>query len=632
LCGIAGIALKPEAPPLDLERLVPAMCRAMTHRGPDDSGAYFAPEGRAALGNSRLAVRDLSPAGHMPMGSASGRTWITYNGEIYNAAELRAELEARGCRFSSASDTEVILHAYETWGPAAVSRLRGMFAFAILDLAEGRPRLFLARDRLGIKPLFYAQTGSAFVFASELKGLRATELFSKEIDPAALAGYLLFGSVPCPLTIFREIRALEAGHTLTWEQGELRTQRYWQPRAEEIEVSSREEAREMVRRSLEDAVRSHLVSDAPLGAFLSGGLDSSVLVALMRKSFTGSLRTCSIGFAEKEFDETEYARELASAFGAEHYENRVTHEDLRSELDRILWAMDQPTINGVNSYFVSRTAREAGLTVALSGLGGDEIFGGYANTFEGIPWILRSMQIAGAVPGGKYWARGAARVLPSRRPLIKFVDALASPASPAAAYCVSRGLFSPREAESLVGAEIWDAAKSRFDSVAYVAARAERGGSSLFSWVSRAELSNYTQNQLLRDTDVMSMAHSLEVRVPLLDHLLLESVLKLPGRVKCSGRLPKSLLREAAGAELPPRVRDRAGKRGFTFPLGPWLKGPLAPLVREALAGRQLEKIGLLRAGSAAALVRKYEQGRLHWSRLWAVVVLHLWQAALEAQ
>ncbi len=630
MCGIAGLVVNPARSVPDVRATLAAMREALAHRGPDGEGLFVSADGRVGLVNRRLAVVDLSPAAAMPMGNAPETVWITYNGEIYNAAGLRAELAARGDAFQSASDTEVILHGYEAWGPEVVQRLRGMFAFAIYDGREGARRLLLARDRLGIKPLYYAATDEAFLFASELKALRASGLVGRELSPAGVVGYLMLGSVPCPGTIYRDARALEPGSLLSLEVGARApapaTRRYWRlPVGSEPARDDRDPV-EAVRARLEDAVRSHLVSDVPLGAFLSGGLDSSAVVALMRRVTDGPIRTCSMVFEEAEYSEAPYARVVARGVEAEHHERVVTAGEVAAELDRILWAMDQPTVDGVNTYFVAKTAREAGLTVALSGLGGDELFGGYPNTFRGVPRVWRAVRAAQRVPGGAAAVRGGLRTLPRRSRWAKVADALERPASAASAYLACRGLFAPREARALVGPEIWAAAMEAFDPVGRIAEAAGPVGS-WFAWVSRAELATYTHHQLLRDTDVMSMAHSLEVRVPLLDHPLVEAVLPLPAAVKRDGGRPKALLVRAVGDLLPEAVRARRDKQGFVFPFDRWLRGPLRPRCREWLEGAPAP----LRADAVAQVVRAYDAGRCHWSRPWALAALQGWRLASGA-
>ena len=635
MCGIGGIFLQSEVTLSDLRERLEAMGHAMLHRGQDDAGTYLMPHGRGGLINRRLAIRDLSPAAHMPMGNEEGTVWITYNGEIYNTGELRPELERLGYNFRSSSDTEIILYGYQAWGTGVVERLRGIFAFAILDIREPGGHLFLARDRLGVKPLYYATTPEALLFASELKGMLASGLTSREMSPAGLVGYLMMGSVPNPLTIYRDIRGLEPGCTLSIAldvaSASPSPMRYWCLPTDIQEPTDDADVVEQVRALLEDAVRMQLVSDVPLGAFLSGGLDSSAVVALMRKATDGPIRTCSMVFEEAGYSEAPYARAMAEAAGTDHYERVITAGDIGQELDNILQAMDQPTIDGVNTYFVSQTAREAGLTVALSGLGGDELFRGYANTFQGVPQLMRALKTVQSVPGGATLASSVIALWSRRGRWAKLHDALTRPASPASAYLARRGLFSPSEVRRLVRPDVWREAAGTFDAVEHVDERAIRNGrDSSFAgqpsaWISRAELGTYTHDQLLRDTDVMSMAHSLEVRVPLLDHRLVEGVLRLSETVKANGHGPKSLLLEALGPDLPAPVRDRSSKQGFTFPLDPWLCGPLkrtvAPLLGDAVAGRRLQE------RAVSGIWQAFQAGRIHWSRPWALAVVAQWAA-----
>ena len=640
MCGIAGLVVR-RACAIDVEATLGAMRDALAHRGPDGEGTFRSPDGRVGLVNRRLAVVDLSPAAAMPMRNVSGTVWITYNGEIYNAAALRAELTARGAVFRSASDTEVILHGYEAWGTEVVQRLRGMFAFAVHDAREwpgGPQRLLLARDRLGIKPLYYAALPGVFVFASELKALQLSGMVSGKLSPAGLVGYLLFGSVPAPVTIYDGIQALEPGCVLNLEVGPVTSlpeiRRYWSlPPPADPAAMSRDPVGE-VRALLDDAVRSHLVSDVPLGAFLSGGLDSSAVVTLMRAAHNGPLRTCSMVFEEAEYNEAPYARAVARAVGAEHHERVVTADEVRKELEQVLGAMDQPTIDGVNTYFVAQTARQAGLTVALSGLGGDELFGGYSNTFRGVPRVWGAVRAAQRVPCGARLILAGLHALAGGSRWLKVADALGRPASAASAYLACRGLFTPSEVRSLVGPELWAAASATFDPLRAINEVVGEGGdvgngwrptrAGAFGWVSRAELSLYTRHQLLRDTDVMSMAHGLEVRVPLLDHVLVEGVLRLPSTVHRSGGRHKGLLLAALGDRLPALIRARRAKQGFTFPFSEWLRGPL----RETCAEWDRGLAGLLRPEAVAAVGQAWAAGRAHWSRPWALAVLGGWRSA----
>lgn len=603
----------------DAGALTTRMCDALAHRGPDDAGLYVSPDQRVALGNRRLAIRDVSPLGHMPMLSKDEQFAITYNGELYNMQELRTELERAGYTFRSTSDTEVILQGYQAWGEAVFARLRGIFALAIF--APGR--VTLARDPLGVKPLYFAQTEMGLVFSSELQALRAANLISRALDPISIIAYLELGSIPTPRTIYQNVEQLEPGTALTieFETMETRRTRFWS-----LPTHERRAPKDVVaqtRAALLDAVSSQLVSDVPLGAFLSGGLDSSAVVALMRQATNGTLRTCAMVFEEAEYSEAPYARDMAEHVGAEHFERVVTAQDVVNELPRILRAMDQPSVDGVNSYFVSQTARQAGLTVALSGLGGDELFGGYP-TFYAAPALERNLRLVHQVPAGTVLTRTALRLLPNPARYRKIQAALESPPSRAGAYLAYRGVFAPSEVRTLVSPDVWDAARE-FDARTYIAERAAgsadmtTGAQAQYAWTSRAELNTYTLNQLERDTDVMSMAHSLEVRVPLLDPRLVEHVLTLPDASKQNG-VPKALLHQAIGDLLPPSVRDRRGKQGFTFPFARWLRGEL----KDALPS--LDASGaILQTGAAKRVVDAFERGEVHWSRAWSVLVLNAW-------
>ncbi len=568
------------------------MAQAMAHRGPDDEGIYLSPDNRIGFANRRLAIRDLSPAGHMPMSNVAEDVWITYNGEIYNADELRVELEKLGYSFGSTSDTEVILHGYEAWGSDIVARLRGMFAFSVCDQREqyaGNALILVARDHMGIKPVYYCETTDAFIFASELKALFASGLVNREISSTGLVGYLLMGSVPNPNTIYDKVLALEPSSFLEIRESGaeiIPRTAYWSLPEDHSNIRTIDEATECIRALLTEAVRIRLVSDVPLGAFLSGGLDSSSVVALMRRVTNGPIRTCSMVFEEAAYSEAVYARAVAKSVGAEHFERIISFDDVLGEFDNILAAMDQPTIDGVNTYFVSQTARQAGLTVALSGLGGDELFGGYPNTFRDTPKMLNALNFAQSVPAGRQLAQMAIGMLPHGQGWTRVQDALQRSPSLASAYLTRRGLFSPSEVQGLVHPDVWEAAG--FDPVAHVASRADAttavSSADAFAWVSRAELRTYTHHQLLRDTDVMSMSHSLEVRVPLLDRELVSFALRLPSSLKLGtdGR-PKPLLARAMKGLLPSVVLDRRDKQGFTFPFAEWLRGGLAEHAHQVL-------------------------------------------------
>ena len=621
MCGIAGAVLTTAAA-VGGHEVVSRMLQRIEHRGPDGTGIFQSADRRFTIGNTRLAIRDLSPAGALPLTIDSNRLAIAYNGEVYNASALRRELETHGHVFKSGNDAEVVLRSYAQWGSEAPARLRGMFAFLILD-ARAEPTLFIARDPLGIKPLYIARFAEGLLFASELKALRGSDLAAKEIDATSLQAYLLLGSVPAPRTIYRDVSALEPATLARVDTAaRLQQQKYWQLPTDARPIGDVIGA---TKDALRDAVESHLVSDVPVGAFLSGGLDSSTVVALMAAVAGTTIRTCSLAFEDRTLDESVYAREVARTFGTDHYERVLTESEALAGLDRAFAAMDQPSIDGLNTYFVTKVARDAELKVVLSGLGGDELFGGYESTFVGVPRLLRIQQLSRMVPGGSALARASIDSLGKQQRWRKVAEALQRGPAPAAAYMAFRGLFTNAEVNALIPAdssiERYDAQSAVADTAGAIGSPASRNG--IKAWVSRAELRNYTVNQLLRDTDVMSMAHSIEVRVPLLDTLLVEHVLRIPPARRFAGSGSKPLLRQIAQQLLPEVVLNRRSRMGFVLPLDRWLReGQLSDTMTWDSPVFQL-----FDRASLAQLRDDFRAGRAHWSRVWALCALEGWQA-----
>lgn len=607
MCGICGIVRFSGGVET---RSVDAMCDAIRHRGPDDGGAYASPARDCVLGSRRLAIIDLTPAGHMPMGEPRGRFWITYNGEVYNFVELRAELEARGHRFRSRTDTEVVLHLYQEYGDECVERLNGLFAFAIWDQQERS--LFLARDRFGIKPLYYSWAGESFLFGSEIRALLASGLVSARADSSAVAGYLMLGSVPDDRTILTGVASLAPGHCATLRSTGLTARQYWS-HVDEVRRAiplPPGEAEEAVREEMKAAVRRQMVSDAPLGLFLSGGMDSTMLAALMRAAGHERIRSVSVSFDESAFDEGCVARRVAERFGLEHVDTRVTYQDFESHLGSIVSAMEQPSADGINTYFVSMAARQAGLTVALSGLGADELFGGYPS-FTVIGTAQRAMRGLARIPGHEQFMP-LLDVLPGiprgARKLARWSN---GSTSLAAAYLAVRGLLGPEEVRCLVGAATLPDLATYAEQVAPIDGLPEMAG------ISVLESRVYMHNQLLRDTDAMSMAHSLEVRVPFLDN----EIAALAAR--CShllGGPPKAVLAGARSIYFPLGLPDRP-KQGFTFPLEAWLAGPLAERVEHGADSGG----GGVDAPEMRRLWADFRAGRRHWSQVWAPMLLNHW-------
>jgi asparagine synthase (glutamine-hydrolysing) len=621
MCGIAGVVTIGRL--TDLRTAVQRMCDAQAHRGPDDSGVTaFRAEGlsvQAAIGSRRLSILDLSAAGHQPMENEDGSLAVVFNGEIYNFAQLRDQLSRYGHAFRSRSDTEVLLRGYEQWGIAGLlPRLNGMFAFAIWDVRK--QRLVIARDRLGEKPLYYAWDGKSFVFASELTALLASGLVERRLNPAAALAYLMMGSVPAPLTMIDGVAALPPGHVLVLEDTHLSVEPYWRLEFTENPRIGAAEAAEEVLRLLRDAVSSRLVSDVPVGIFLSGGIDSSAMVALAREATNGTLRTYSLTFREAEYSEAPFAEIVARKFGSEHVAEEMTAGELRDELPKIIRAMDQPTVDGVNTYFVSKLTRRCGTVVALSGIGGDELFGGYS-TFRSIPRLCWLAKWLGPLvtAGGK--AASSAPQWLRWRSFDKLVDFSKSPRSLAAAYLAARAVFPPGTAVELLDPDFAAASGERLDPLGYLSSCMPSGTPCAENQVSGLELRVYLQNQLLRDTDVMSMVHSLEVRAPLLDHRLVEFVASVPASIKFARR-PKDLMLRALGNRLPDEVVARP-KRGFLFPFDQWLRSSLRAEMEELLTSE--DRGGYFCPKAALTLWQNFLDGRVHWSHVWALATLRLW-------
>jgi asparagine synthase (glutamine-hydrolysing) len=617
MCGIAGLVAAKTA--VNAQDVLGTLVGALTHRGPDGRGHLLRScDGwTVGLGHSRLAILDLSPAAAQPMVGSSNRCWLTYNGEVYNFAELRRELEAQGHVFASRADSEVVLKAYEAWGLDAVRRLRGMFGFGLWDERSGR--MVLARDPLGIKPLYYYQTENLLLFASEVRALLATGLVRRKVDSEALVSFLRWGSVAAPLTIIEGVRSLLPGRCLVVQphHGRLLSDEIsygedlFEADSSHSDIRQREIGKQL-RQLLEQSVRLHMVSDVPLGVFLSGGIDSAAITALMSRVSTQRPRTFSVVFGESQFSEAHYARIVAEKYRADHREIVLSEGGLLDLLPSAIAAMDQPTVDGLNTFVISDSVRKAGITVALSGLGGDELFAGY-------PSFRRAerLRVIGAFPIGlrRIAAGVGRRIGPDSVAQRKLWELIASDASPGASYSVSRQLFADEEIRRAIGAPTTGARVAADPQV-----------SDVINSVSCSELRGYMANTLLRDTDCMSMAHGLEVRVPFVDPVVVKYVLGLPGKWKVRRGRPKALLLEALGELLPVEVWRRR-KRGFTLPLERWLRSALKPRVDEVLADPSALRRSGVEPGFAADIwsTFKTKPRRERWARPWAFYVLASW-------
>lgn len=620
MCGIAGI-FAPDRDPL----LIPAaqrMTDALRHRGPDSQGIQDL--GACILANTRLSIVDLSEQGRMPMPNEDSSVWITYNGECYNAGELRPLLESHGHRFRSHTDTEVVLHLYEEYGEGCVEKLSGMFAFAIWDV--NRRRLLLARDRLGIKPLYYSWDSGTLVFASEIKALLASELIPRRLDVAAAQEILQLGHVPPPRTVVRGVSPLEPGNFASCENGTLSAKPYWK-----LPVPSNGHARQSsaaVAESLGEILlrssRSQLMSDLPIALFLSGGVDSAVLGALMARAGAEKLTALTIGFEEQEFDESDSSRRTAELLGLPHRVVVLPATRMAESLDHALWAMDQPTVDGLNSYWISRAAAETGFKVALSGQGADELFGGYAS----ISWFRRFSRLAGALrplPRAAGPAIFDHASLPFRWRKLSYLVGADDPF--VAAQLAVRTQFLEGDADSLLHPSLGAAgvpaeAAARIREWA-VPVRA-RG---LAERVSYLDFPAHLEARLLRDGDAMSMAHSLELRPVFLDHAIVEFVLSLPSEAR-PGK--KQLLLQAARRAMPDamfREISSRPKRTFTFPFSRWIARDLRKTMEEAFSPARLATGGILNPPAVSALWKRYlvSPESVGWSRIWTLFVLARW-------
>jgi asparagine synthase (glutamine-hydrolysing) len=625
MCGIAGFSETHGGgtgtwPPGsdEAERahaLLQQMCAAIRHRGPDDEGIHV--DAGVGIGMRRLSIIDLA-TGHQPIHNEDRTIWVVFNGEIYNYRALRAELETRGHRFYTATDTETIVHAYEEWGEAAFGRLRGMFGIAVWD---SRHRvLLLARDRVGIKPLHYAVVNGRLYFGSEIKSILVAADVAPRIDPAALDHYLTFLYSPADTSIFAGVEKLPPGHLLRWERGLLQVRRYWELPVEVCQPASESEAVEALREVLRDAVRSHLMSDVPLGAFLSGGVDSSLVVGLMAEASDRPVKTFSIGFDEPRYDELEHARVVARHFGTDHHEF-VVKPDALAIVDDLIGHFDEPfgDSSAVPTWYVSEMARRH-VTVVLSGDGGDELFGGYER-YRPHPRVAAFDRWA--PPGsralaGLLWPR-----LPHGATGKNFLRRVAR--DPAGRYLDQMAFFQADERRALLSADLQHRVDSDAVEQRFLRRFARFAALPWDAQMMAVDIETYLPEDILTKVDRMSMAHSIESRVPLLDNEVVEFAARLPASMKIrNGRL-KHILKEAADGILPPPILTRR-KQGFGVPLAVWFRGGLRELFSDVLLSPRSRQRGYFEPRFIERLVREHVSGRRdHTLRLWSLVVFELW-------
>src|SRR6266853_1539095 len=645
VCGICGVAFASRS--TEAESRMRAMTAAMRHRGPDEEG-FLAGDARApglALGMRRLSIIDLA-GGHQPAWNETKDVAVIFNGELYNYRDLRERLSLCGHRFATQSDTEILVHAWEEWGEDALTELRGMFAFALLDLRHRyatAPILFLARDPLGIKPLYYTQTPEGFAFASVVRALLASGAVPTRLSQDAVTAYLLFGSVSEPVTILEGVFSLPPGHRILLHVPERRrtprARPWWDPTVSPAAREPRKprdlpSAGEQLRTLLEDAVRTHLIADVPVGLFLSSGLDSGAIAALSAQS-RGGIQSFTLTFPGTPFDEADLARLAAKRFKTKHTEVPLSGESVLARLDEALAALDQPTMDGINTYFVSWAAREVGLKVALSGLGGDELFAGY-QTFADTPRLSRLIRCAWFVPAPvRRMTAPLVASLAARQGLPdagrKAAAAWAYPDTLPHAYFFARTLFPPGQLERIIeprfrpstvnadGVTLEPTWLGWLERTADEARKLEP-----VAGVSWLEMRTYMASTLLRDTDAVSMARSLEVRVPLLDTPLVEFVASLPEGTRRRDGTSKALLVAAIGDLLPQEVLAQK-KRTFTLPWEDWLRGGLRKKMETSFAEVVPGLARYLHGNGVRQVWGSFLDGKTSWSRPWSIYVLNEW-------
>jgi asparagine synthase (glutamine-hydrolysing) len=611
MCGIAGIYNSKGENPALISGSITKMYEALLHRGPDDYGIYESPDKKFYLAHTRLSIIDLSPNAHQPMSDKEAQVWLSYNGQIYNYRQLQSELKIRGYEFRSQSDTEVVLCGYKEWGiEGLLKRLRGMFAFVIYDLrhqdASGAPKIFLARDRFGIKPLYYYYDNQVLIFSSEVDSIIKSKFIAIENNPEAEIAFLIFGHLPSPLTTIKNVFSLPAASYISIENGNKRLVKYYDL-LESFSVRKIKDSGQIQNRLLSvlsEVVELHLVSDVPLGVFLSGGIDSSALVALASK-VSPAISTLSIIFNEQEYSELPFQRLISQQYRTRHIEIRVTENDFFKEIENIFNAIDQPTIDGVNTYFISQAAKQAGLKVMLSGAGGDEVFCGY-ESFKQVR-LLRVIQHAPKFLKNAIRFAGLFNYKWKKSTYLLNNEDLYF-------YLIFRGLFIPEDVAIMLGIsreKVEDVLKKVMLSIP----RRQLSKLDPIDWLSFMEINYYLQNQLLKDTDFMSMYHAVETRVPFLDHILVDYVASIEPRLKFSKKFPKPILVKSLNNMLPKEIVSRK-KHGFIFPFDLWFKKRGSVFFHSAIS-----KVNL-NPKYAHAIWRQFQDGKLHWSRIWALIVM----------
>ncbi|MDN3548750.1 asparagine synthase (glutamine-hydrolyzing) [Mucilaginibacter aquaedulcis] len=588
MCRIAGI-IDSRLPLSEIDQRVQTMCRMLQHGGPDDEGVFLDDRGHLGLGHRRLSIIDLSSKGHQPMADNLHQFWITFNGEIYNYPELRNELLKLGAVFRSGTDTEIILAAFSQWGVDAFARLRGMFAFALYDRLN--QLTYLVRDTAGIKPIYYLARDGALVFASEIRAFSAAGI-NTEKDHKWSIRFLAYGHIPEPCTTLKDVFSLPKGHFLRWDNASssYNITAYGEPQTKNL-VTDVHEARQIVYNALTKSVSRQLIADAPVGVFLSGGIDSSLIALIANGQKEKKLKTISIFFNEKKYDEQSYQRKVIDKLDAESFSHLVRQQDFEAAFPHIMKAMDMPTTDGINSWFISKYARLNGLKAVLSGIGADELFGGYPS-FNRIKYLKYLRKINPSL------FSAFSVFLPDKYKKLAFL----TNEHPLADHLLLRGLFSPNEIARLLDADSNEIKETLFNAVPVIPANTYDKVHA--SWL---ETNLYMQNQLLRDTDVMSMSHGLEVRVPFLDEDFTAAVASIDPALRFDNRQPKKLLVDSFKDMLPTDIWNRP-KMGFTFPLQQWM-----------MQHHAIINVDHYRGKMAKNLIGKFSNNEIHWSKIFAL-------------
>ena len=626
MCGIAGIFDNNSKKTSEsLSKGLQMMLDAIKHRGPDDRGEKkIGPKNgiNIYLGHQRLSIIDPSQGGHQPMSNNDSTLWISTNSEIYNYRELKDDLEHE-YNFRSKSDTEVLLRSYEVWGLDCLKKIRGMFAFAIWDNTNNK--LILARDRIGIKPLYYFSKNNIFIFSSELRAILASKIDKPGINPTGIFQYLSYGRVGSIDSILDSIIELPPGHFLVADKNGIKVQKYWDPFNENKLEQSPTKIVQRIGSCLDEVARQHLVSDVPIGAFLSGGIDSSAVVSMLTANTSAPIRTISVTFQDKDYDESKYSSLFANHLGTNHHELLLSERDLIENLSPALASMDQPTVDGINTYMVSQAAKNMGLKVALSGLGGDELFAGY-NSFSLVPRLNKIKKILNSLPTGlrKQLSNLASRLMPPSDKSAKLNHLIKGQYNGAHVYFLFRSLFCEQELGSLFSDPLilkkeitknLNRTQELIDS---------HSGLSPVDLISYLEMTHYMSTTLLRDTDMMSMAHGLEIRVPLLDHKLVELMFSIPSNMKIKQGIPKPLLVNSLTRKLPEFIVRRK-KMGFTLPFEVWMRGEMRPEIESVLLSRSEKLPDFISQDGVKKIWSNFLDKRCSWSRPWSLYVLKKW-------